>query len=150
MSAKLKVKLKSLASEIKIIKHEERKTKARYRDLKGRQGFENKYDKTVDLFWDLRSHRNGLSLDARDSHLAYAYVRGKRYRQAENTGNPVHRWFWSYQKKEHVPIYAVDLSSIARMASQYGGIEVDEAEIARWIHEEDLNEVVAEMDAASA
>jgi hypothetical protein len=149
MSSKfLKIKIKTLTGEIKNIKLEEHKTKSQYRNLKTMQGYEAKYQKEVSTFWGLRRHRTKLSMKSRDSHLAYAYVRGKKYRQTENNGNPVRTWIWSYPDKSYVPIYWIDIENIARMASEYGDIEVDGSEIARWVHEDDLLGVIADMDAA--
>ena len=64
----LKVKIKSLSDESRIIRAEERKTSGQIRDL-------------------LALHRKGgLRDEARLAHLAYAFIRGKSYRQAEVSG----------------------------------------------------------------
>lgn len=71
--AMLKVKIKSLAEEARIIRHEERRAlcrelpteqRAKYRDLP--------------LFEELRMHRvNDVRREQRASLLAYAFLRGK-------------------------------------------------------------------------
>ena len=131
--AYLKVKIKSLAEEIRIIRNDEHKTKRKYRKFKGRQGYENAYDRNVDIFWGLRNHRKGLSLESRDSHLAYAFVRGQTYRTAESTGYPIKNFYWCYQRKANIPIFNMDLENIARLASKYGVEQVDASDIEKWI-----------------
>lgn len=67
--AQLRVKIKSLAAEAKIIKHEERKAKAKgdYR-----------------LLFDLKDHRRGeVGEEARNSLLAYGFLRGLPYARME-------------------------------------------------------------------
>lgn len=64
--AYLKVKIKSLAEEARIIREEERKTQ----DPEARAG--------------LVSHRKGtVRQEARHTLLAYGFLRGKKYRQIE-------------------------------------------------------------------
>lgn len=60
----LKVKIKSLAAESKIIRHEERK---------------------LPYFWDeLRLHRiTVVRIEARATQLAYGFIRGRSYKQVE-------------------------------------------------------------------
>jgi len=61
----LKVKVKSLAEEARIIRREERKT---------RHG----------LRWELHDHRAGtLRAEARATHIAYAMIRGRTLYQIE-------------------------------------------------------------------
>jgi hypothetical protein len=144
----LKVKIKNLGDEIKDIKLEEFKSKKSYRRLKARQGFEEAHQKEVSLFWKFRGKREECSLEARDSHLAYAFLRGQTYRTVENNGNPVHKWYWSYDKKQHIPIYSIDLSNIASMVNRFGDLHgddrVDELVIERWILAEENAIVAAE------
>ena len=68
MSVKyLKVKLKSLAAEAKIIRLEE---------TRSRGGIRN----------GLHEHRVGIvRFESRHTHLAYAFLRGKEYEQVEKT-----------------------------------------------------------------
>lgn len=64
-TAHLKVKIKSLAAEARIIRHEERK----YRGLERRA---------------LQDHRRGVvRYEARHSQLAYAFIRGRPYSAVE-------------------------------------------------------------------
>lgn len=117
----LKIKIKQLASEAQDIRREEIKTKRNYRKLKGRQGLETAYEHEIDVFWKLRAHRHGpVRSEARDSLLAYAYIRGKGYRYAESTGNPLHGYSWNAANKINVPLWNVDVENIARMATKYG------------------------------
>ncbi len=67
MSVFLKVKIKSLASEARIIRHEERKSRGQLRN-------------------DLTAHRKGIvRREARHTLLAYGYLRGRPYRVLEQT-----------------------------------------------------------------
>lgn len=135
MSVKyLKVKIKSLAEEAHIIRDEERKAQSNYRHLKGRQGREEAYERHVSTFWGLRNHRTGkVRSEARESLLAYAYIRGQDYRTAEANGDPILEWRWCYEKNIHRPVFGMDLKNIARLASKYGDVQVDATEIEEWI-----------------
>jgi hypothetical protein len=117
----LKIKIKQLASEASDIRHEELKTKKNYRYLKGQQGKEHIYEHELEVFWKLRQHRNGpIRAEARESQLAYAYIRGKGYRYAELTGNPLNGYSWNALSKVNVPMWNVNIENIARMATKYG------------------------------
>jgi hypothetical protein len=64
LSVCLKVKLKSLAEEARIIRKEEKKNKR--------------------LRYLLSEHRRGtVRLEARHTHIAYGFIRGKTYEQIE-------------------------------------------------------------------
>jgi hypothetical protein len=66
---KLRVNLKSLTAEARIIRHETRRAGPAYRD-------------------ELALHRRGrLREEARYTHLALALLRGRRYRQVEQEGS---------------------------------------------------------------
>lgn len=70
----LKVKIKSLAAEAKIIKHEEQRSKGTTRS-------------------SLASHRkNIVRRESRNSHLAYGYLRGRTYKQLEKTCHSSPDW----------------------------------------------------------
>lgn len=65
---KLKVKIKSLAKEAKFIRHEE----ARFKNVDGR------------TYCELHDHRvHDVRREARATHLAYSFVRGKSLEQVE-------------------------------------------------------------------
>lgn len=81
----LKVKVKSLAAEARIIRHAETKTKGRLRE-------------------ELHLHRvNELRRAARNTHVAYALIRGRTLQQVEPN-----------------PGYAPDWSEVERMVKKYG------------------------------
>ena len=70
----LKIKVKSLAAEARIIKHEERKTR----------GLERR---------ELQDHRKGVvRREARHSGLALGYLRGRAYRAMEATCRTAPDW----------------------------------------------------------
>lgn len=67
----LKVKIKSLTAEAKIIRREEQKAR------------------TIMQSGFLRKHRIfNLREEARASHIAYGFVRGRKFRQVENKTKP--------------------------------------------------------------
>jgi len=70
----LRVKIKSLAAEARIIRHEERR--ARQHDVDGAPS---------SIFWGLRYHRTqNVRDEARASLLAYGFLRGRAYARMEN------------------------------------------------------------------
>lgn len=135
MSTKyLKIKIKTLAEESHMIRKEEFKVKRNYRAIKERQGLEDAYHKEVDVFWGLRHHRTGpVRAETRDSLLAYAFIRGQKYRTAEATGEPIAKFIWDYRFKTHVPMFNFNLNNIARLATKYGEREVTASEIESWV-----------------
>ena len=73
--AYLKVKIKSLAAEAKIIRHEEEVWRHRETE-RGRP-----------TFFGLREHRkHDVRTEARAAQLAYAFIRGRPYSHTEPTG----------------------------------------------------------------
>jgi len=74
MSVFLKVKIKSLAAEARIIRHEERRSTGQLRN-------------------DLHSHRvHVVRRQARATLLAYGYARGKTYTSMEGSARSVPDW----------------------------------------------------------
>lgn len=87
----LKVKLKSLAAEARIIRLEEQRTR------------------DPDLREALYLHRIiKVRRAARETHLAYGYLRGRRYAQLEASCAEAPDW-----------------ANVKRMVKQYGGLEMD-------------------------
>ena len=73
--AYLKVKVKSLAAEARIIRHDEEVWRHR------------EHDKGRPTFFGLRAHRTwDVRNEARAAQLAYAFLRGKPYSVTEPTG----------------------------------------------------------------
>lgn len=71
----LKVKIKTLAAEARVIKQEERKAKKR---------------KKTELLMSLVEHRKGVVREeARMTLLAYGFLRGRSRKQIEQTDRPV-------------------------------------------------------------
>lgn len=80
----LKVKIKSLAEEARIIRKEENKAKYQRRYLARKQGSEEEYSIANRLFWELRWHREDpVGTESRAALLAYGFLRGRTYRQIE-------------------------------------------------------------------
>ncbi len=101
---KLKVKIKSLAEESRIIRIEERKLKrdgfgpseAHIRKLPGVGGAvllsTEQLPKRAEAylaFLDLRGHRKYVGQGARLALIAYGYIRGRRYNQVETPKTPL-------------------------------------------------------------
>lgn len=81
----LKIKIKSLAEEAKIIKKEELKQRAFKRYSLGKQGLMKAHDEAAKIFFGLKDHRiNVVRFECRAAHLAYAFLRGQRYSDIEN------------------------------------------------------------------
>lgn len=77
-SVRLRVKIKSLAYEAKVIRLEERRAKAH---------------KNFELVEELRIHRkNNVRLEARDSLAAHAFLRGVPLKAIEPRSNTHPRW----------------------------------------------------------
>lgn len=71
----LKVKIKSLAAEAKIIRLEEKRAKR------------------VSIRDGLADHRRGVvRIEARHTHLAYGFLRGKEYKQIEAKAHEAPDW----------------------------------------------------------
>lgn len=82
----LKVKIKSLAAEQAIIRHEERKQLGSRRWLTKKNLNDQDQIQTADRTWDgLRNHRLNLRLELRAALVAYGYLRARAYRQIEQS-----------------------------------------------------------------
>lgn len=81
MKAYLRIKIKSLSAEIRMIHADEHHWKARKRhQTKTNHKNQSRSEAT---FWGLRHHRWELSHEARCAMLAYGFLRGRRYDQLE-------------------------------------------------------------------
>lgn len=119
MKVYLKIKIKSLAEEAKMIRREERKQnpghRARVRARRILSGHRNPVmkegmtveqvhararkilrpanEKAMDSFWGLRFHRTEEVRDeARSSHVAYGFLRGRPYKTVENSAKTEPDW----------------------------------------------------------
>lgn len=109
----LRVKIRSLEAEAGIIRHEERRRQ--YRKVKTPDGKIRKRRVVSGdtVFWGLRTHRTEeVRQEARSAHLAYAYLRGRPYREAEN--NPL--WLRNNAFLHTKP----DLARIAELVLKFG------------------------------
>jgi hypothetical protein len=80
----LKIKIKSLAAEAKIIRREERKTKPQieWKEMTFPNGATIRYQ--AGEYFELHTHRTGpVRASARHALLAYGYLRGRAYKQLE-------------------------------------------------------------------
>lgn len=97
----LKVKIKSLAAEAKIIRQEERKWLHSARRLQSRitsepncgPGLSTRLSRACDLLGGLGRHRKfDVREESRASLLAYGFLRGRRYSQMEAKCYEPPRW----------------------------------------------------------
>lgn len=111
----LKIKIKTLAYEARIIRKEERKHLQLARCLKVVEPLEVKLmTKHYRAFWDLSEHRKGkVRHAARENGLAYGFIRGRSYAQMEAKCRPDNR---------------PDFKSIEKIARRFGALEHKE----RW------------------
>jgi hypothetical protein len=101
----LKIKIKSLAAEAKIIKKEEKKSR------------------TPDQRSFLQTHRlDVVRWECRHTHLAYAYLRGRRYDQVESKAKKpidfqkLHTMINKYRQDPYVRSYEITLATIKSWA----------------------------------
>lgn len=83
MRSHLKVKVFALAAEMTYIRRQEQKWKDRARFARQKQK-SNSVEYAEKNFWSQRSHRSGLKLEARNTHLAYGYMKGVPYAKMEH------------------------------------------------------------------
>jgi hypothetical protein len=88
----IRVKIKTLAAEARIIRLEERRAKARWKHLRQRAGVTDDDEvaqAAVDsevLFFGLKNHRRGpVRSAAREAQLVYGFLRGTPYLALERT-----------------------------------------------------------------
>lgn len=107
----LKIKLKSLATEAKIIRQEEDR-------LRGAQKVH-----LQDLRREMAEHRRGIvRSESRHTGLAYAFIRGKGYREVEPRGVPV-------------PVHGpggVDMGKVLGMIHKYGSQKIPLDLLVQW------------------
>jgi hypothetical protein len=88
MRSYLKVKIKSLAEEARIIRAEERRVKAQRFHARGRQGEETRLAGLDAEFFGLYHHRTqDVRREARAANIAYAFMRGRPYAKIEKAGS---------------------------------------------------------------
>ena len=109
----LKIKLKSLAAEARIIRTEEKRQRRYARHEKATAEHAQLAD---EMYW----HRTReLRTAARETHLAYGYLKGRTYRQIEpRTVDPM-ATVSSYSKQT-----VIDWENVKRMVKYYGGTEL--------------------------
>lgn len=118
----LKIKLKSLAAEAKIIRLEEgslRRTQKQH---------------LHELREQMANHRRGIvRYESRHAGLAYAFIRGKKYRDVEARAIP--KVF-----KDDTTIWTVDVDKIHVMAVKYGSQRIPKDFIQQWLEAEPMRE----------
>lgn len=88
MSIELKIKHKHLALEPQLIRHEERKLK---QQMKHHSVEEPSYRELSSKLHSLTNHRKmDVRREARATHLARTYLKGKPYKSAEQSRNPIY------------------------------------------------------------
>ncbi|MDR3503029.1 MAG: hypothetical protein P4L79_10660 [Legionella sp.] len=88
----LRVKIKSLTEETKIIRDEERTAKWKAKAAAARAKQESQ-EKHTSHFYRLHNHRtNDIRQEMRATHLAYGFLRGKSYREMERFSYTQPNW----------------------------------------------------------
>lgn len=124
MKSYLKVKIKSLAAEARIIRMEERRVNGRRRWVYEHQGPAKRIEELNREFDGLHYHRvMDVRRESRAAQLAYAFIRGRDYKSIEPSGYGA----------------ANIIGRIAELASKYGALKRDESKgrIAVWIKGEE-------------
>jgi hypothetical protein len=89
----LKVKIKSLAEEARIIRREERRVLSSFEYVKKIEG-EKGLKTRIEFYEKLREHRkHPVGTESRAALIAYGFIRGKKYKQIERPKNP-----WTLQR----------------------------------------------------
>lgn len=90
MKSHLRVKVYALSHEMRYIRRQENKWKQRARNSRQRQkqtGNDIRVQESQSYaetnFWTLRNHRKSMKSDARNTHLAYGFMRGVPYSRME-------------------------------------------------------------------
>ena len=91
MRSHLKVKVHTLSAEMTYIRRQEEKWKTKARLARQRYkapsgGNDRERDRIqygMDNFWSLHWHRLGLKAEARNTHLAYGFMKGRPYSKME-------------------------------------------------------------------
>lgn len=81
----LKIKIKHLALEPAIIRAEERKELSQVAYYRSRQELKNEKSHHWDYLKLYQHRKQVVRPEARAAQLAYAFIRGKKYEQVENT-----------------------------------------------------------------
>lgn len=94
MKSHLQVKVFSMAAEMSYIRRKENQWKAKARYARQRQQALSDREKketaassqtyAENAFWSLRFHRDGMKAEARTSHLAYGFMKGRSYQRMEH------------------------------------------------------------------
>lgn len=94
----LRVRIKELAQEAKYIRHEENKIKSRQK-IKPVSWYDcGPKDFKSEEYRSLESHRKfWVRPAARESQLAYAFLRGIPYKQVEQSRKPEKEWHFQYK-----------------------------------------------------
>lgn len=126
MSVKyLKVKVKSLAEEARIIRREEHAAKRQYRWAKNQQGAEEIYTEAHNTFWGLRHHRTyDVRNEARAAHIAYGYLRGLEYSMIETPEVPLNPNGFMCDR-------------IVKLVNKYGKKSITNANLETWMNYEE-------------
>ncbi len=124
----LKIKIMSLASEAIFIRKHENKARGRYHSQVA-HGYEPTYDHGYEAHL-LERHRKGVVRpEARESLIAYGYLRGKKYSEVEQ--NP--QWIWG--KIASAPLKSnktPDWKNVASIITRFGNKRVTPEEVEAW------------------
>lgn len=97
-NVQLKIKIKSLAAEARLIRHEENKRKRFIVAMEAKDPAATAHAREEWL--SVKAHRRGgVRSEARHSLLAYGFLRGRAYAQLESKCHPGNEPNWDYVEK---------------------------------------------------
>lgn len=136
----LKVKIKSLAEEAKIIRKEENKAQRNYNWLKKRSTRTDEYSnqeviKVFRLCYELYHHRKSpVGTEARYALIAYGYLRGRKYSQIEQPKKKIS--VNKYTDPKVGKVYLDDAAARSfKLINKYGPKKITFEEFEAWLAE---------------
>lgn len=149
----LKVRIKELANEARVIRTEESRAGSQKSYLKHKQGMEADYEYSIWLFNELKHHRKTVVRNAaRETQIAYAFLRGKRFASIEQAPPSSHeiarlwtqvgRMIYQYGKTERYPLPVILENTQEYKANAYKTITMFSYEkFVDWVNGENINTI---------
>ncbi len=149
----LKVRIKELAGEAKIIRREESIATDRKIETKHKQGLEGAYDYASWKLIELRNHRKTIVRNAaRETQIAYAFLRGKRFDSVEHgklsptevarLWTQVGRMIYQYGKTERYPLPVILENTQEYKPNAYRTVIMFSYEkFTEWVNGEHINSI---------
>jgi len=149
----LKVRIKELAGEAKIIRREESIATDWKASTKHKQGLEDSYNYASWKLLELRNHRKTVVRNAsRATQIAYAFLRGKRFDSVEHGSlstteiarlwTQVGRMIYQYGKTERYPMPVILTNTQEYTPNPYKKVTMFSYEkFVDWVNGEHINKI---------